>query len=118
MKSTMKLILFFTIIILSFALLSPVFAQEESQSPRTNLNDFDLLMSLISLLRERRAEGDLSKALTYSTQLVEEFENLFTRDKPARVSAAQWEDRKSRGLASVYMIRGQVLADLNNTEKA
>ncbi|HZS07113.1 MAG TPA: redoxin family protein [Blastocatellia bacterium] len=83
-----------------------------------NLNDFDTLMSLISLLRERRAEGDLPKALTYSNQLVEAFENLFARDKPARVSAAQWEDRKSRGLASVYMIRGQVQADLNNTEKA
>lgn len=83
-----------------------------------NLNDVDILTSLISMLRERRAEGDLTKALGYANQLVEEFENIFTRGKPARVSAAQWEDRRSRGLASVYLIRGRVQADLGSNEKA
>jgi thiol-disulfide isomerase/thioredoxin len=83
-----------------------------------NLNDVDLLTSLISMLRERRAEGDLAKALGYSNQLVEEFEDIFTSGKPARVSTAQWDDRKSRGLASVYLIRGRIQADLGNTEKA
>ena len=83
-----------------------------------NLNDVDMLMTLISLLRERRAEGDLPKALSYSNQLVEEFENIFARGRPGRISVAQWDDRKARGFASVYLIRGRVQADLNNTEKA
>lgn len=83
-----------------------------------DLNDVDMLTALISLLRERRAEGDLTKALSYANQLVEEFENIFARGKPARVSVAQWEDRKARGMASVYLIRGRVQADLHNTEKA
>jgi thiol-disulfide isomerase/thioredoxin len=83
-----------------------------------NLNDVDTLTSLISMLRERRADGDLMKALSYANQLVEEFENIFTRNKPARVSAAQWEDRKARGLASVCLIRGRLHADLGNDQKA
>ncbi|MFN7947533.1 MAG: TlpA disulfide reductase family protein [Blastocatellia bacterium] len=82
------------------------------------VNDVDTLTSLITMLRERRAEGDLARALGYANQLVEEFENLFTGGKPARISAAQWEDRKARGLASVYLIRGRVQADLGNADKA
>ena len=83
-----------------------------------DVNDVDTLTSLISLLRERHAEGDLARALGYANQLVEEFENLFARGKPARISAAQWEDRKARGLASVYLIRGRVQADLGKADKA
>ncbi|MFN0119909.1 MAG: redoxin family protein [Blastocatellia bacterium] len=83
-----------------------------------NANDVDMLTGLIELLRERHAEGDLQKALKYANQLVEEFENIFSRDKPARVSPAQWEDRRTRGVASVYMIRGRVQVDLKNNEKA
>jgi thiol-disulfide isomerase/thioredoxin len=83
-----------------------------------NARDLETLTALVSLLRERKAEGDLTKALRYADQLIEQVEAILAGDKPARLNAAQWADRKGRGLASVYLLRGQVYADLSNREKA
>lgn len=81
--------------------------------------NIDVLTSLVTTLRERRAEGDLNKAIGYADQLVKQFENLVSSAaKPKRVSAAQWEDRKQQGSASVYLLRGRVHADLGNDDKA
>lgn len=82
-------------------------------------NNIDVLTNLVTMLRERRANGDLDKALNYSDQLVKQFEMLIaSAAKPKRISAAQWEDRKTQGIASIYLLRGRVLADLGNDEKA
>jgi thiol-disulfide isomerase/thioredoxin len=82
-------------------------------------SNIDALTNLITTLRERKAEGDLNKALTYADQLVKRFENILsTTLKPRRISAAQWQERKDQGLASVYLLRGRVQADLNNNDKA
>lgn len=79
----------------------------------------DVLTGLVAALRERRAEGDLQKALTYADQLVKQFETLLSSAaKPKRISAAQWEDRKQQGVASIYLLRGRVHADLGNDDKA
>ncbi len=80
--------------------------------------DLETLTTLVSLLRERKAEGDLPKALRYAEPLVSQIETILTGDKPARLSAGQWADRKGRSLASVYLLRGQVYADLNQRERA
>lgn len=82
-------------------------------------NNIDVLTNLVTILRERRADGDLNKALGYSDQLVKQFEVLISSAaKPKRISAAQWEDRKQQGIASIYLLRGRVQADLGNDEKA
>jgi len=82
-------------------------------------SNIDALTNLITTLRERKAEGDLNKALTYADQLVKRFENIVsTTLKPRRISAAQWQERKDQGLASVYLLRGKVQADLNHSDKA
>ncbi|MGE0882545.1 MAG: redoxin family protein [Blastocatellales bacterium] len=82
-------------------------------------NNFEVLTNLVTMLRERKADGDLDKALGYADKQVKEFESLIANSpKPKRVSAAQWEDRKQQGLASVYLLRGRVQADLGNDEKA
>jgi thiol-disulfide isomerase/thioredoxin len=82
-------------------------------------DNIEALTSLVSLLRERRAEGDLKKALGYADQLVNQVETILSgNNKPKRISQAQWLDRKERGLASVYLLRGKVLSDLNDYEKA
>ena len=83
-----------------------------------NARDLETLTTIVSLLRERKAEGDLPKALGYANQLAAQVETILTGDKPARVSVEQWADRKGRSLASVYLLRGQVYADLNQREKA
>jgi thiol-disulfide isomerase/thioredoxin len=80
--------------------------------------DLETLTTLVSLLRERKAEGDLTKALRYADQLVSQVEAIRTGGKPARLSVAQWAERTGRGLASVYLLRGQVYADLDQREKA
>jgi thiol-disulfide isomerase/thioredoxin len=81
--------------------------------------NIDALTQIISILRERHAEGDLKKALAYANQLVKQVETILSADnKPKRLSQAQWLDRKERGLASVYLVRGKVFADLNDYEKA
>lgn len=84
-----------------------------------NDRDLETLTMLVSMLRERKAEGDLQKAANSADKLITAIESLFANNrKPARLSAAQWEDRKTRALASVYFLRGQVRADLNLDEKA
>lgn len=81
--------------------------------------DFEVLTNLVTMLRERKADGDLAKALGYADKQVKEFEELLENSpKPKRISAAQWEERKQQGLASVYLLRGRVQADLGNEEKA
>ncbi len=82
-------------------------------------DNIDALTNLVAILRERRAEGDLNKALSYSDQLVKKVEGILaSSSKPKRLSSAQWLDRKERGMASIYLLRGRVNADLNNYDKA
>ena len=85
----------------------------------SNDSNIDVLTGLITTLRERKAEGDLQKALSYADQLVKQFESLISSAaKPKRISAAQWEDRKQQGVASIYLLRGKVHSDLGNDDKA
>ncbi|MEP7343515.1 MAG: redoxin family protein [Acidobacteriota bacterium] len=81
--------------------------------------NIEVLTSLVTMLRERRGEGDLNRALTYSDQLIKQFETLISSaSKPKRISQAQWEERKQQGIASIYLLRGRVYADLGNDDKA
>jgi thiol-disulfide isomerase/thioredoxin len=83
-----------------------------------NERDLETLTQLIALLRERHSGEDLKKALEYSNQLIERVETTLAAGKPGRMSEALWADRKERGRASVHLLRGQVLADLGEHEKA
>ena len=38
--------------------------------------------------------------------------------KPKRISAAQWEERKQQGIASIYLVRGRVHLEMGNDDKA
>lgn len=85
----------------------------------TNTNDLVKMTFLVSALRERKADGDLPKALSYGEKLVKAVEDIFaTRTKPARMSPGQWEQQKGRTFASVYLLRGQAHNDLGNLDKA
>lgn len=85
----------------------------------TNNNDLVKMTFLVSALRERKANGDLAKALSYGEKLVKAVEDIFaTRTKPARMSPGQWEQQKGRTFASVYLLRGQAHNDLGNLDKA
>ncbi len=82
-------------------------------------DDIEALTNLITMLRERKAEADSTKALAYADELVKRFERIIGASlKPKRVSSAQWQDRKDRGIASVYLLRGRVHADLGVDDKA
>jgi thiol-disulfide isomerase/thioredoxin len=82
-------------------------------------DNIEALTSLITMLRERKTEADSTKALNYADALVKRFERIIaTSAKPKRVSSAQWQDRKDQGIASVYLLRGKVHADLGVDDKA
>ena len=83
-----------------------------------NERDLETLTQLIGLLRVRHANDDLKRAMRYADQLVERVEATLSAGKPGRLSAAQWNDRKERSRATVRLLRGQVLADLGENEKA
>src|SRR5262249_7472183 len=71
------------------------------------------------MLRERKTGTDLNKALTYADDLVKRFEHIISTSlKPKRISSAQWQDRKEQGIASVYLLRGKIHADLGADDKA
>jgi thiol-disulfide isomerase/thioredoxin len=93
-----------------------VYAEKLVMSDDGNI---DALTDLINMLRERKAETDSTRALAYADELVKRFERIIsTSVKPARISPAQWQDRKDRGIASVYLLRGKVQADLGADDKA
>jgi thiol-disulfide isomerase/thioredoxin len=82
-------------------------------------DNIDALTTLVAMLRERKADGDLTKALGYADELVKRFERILSTSlKPARSSSAQWQERKDRGIASVYLMRGKAHADLGADDKA
>ncbi len=82
-------------------------------------DSIEMLTTLVTTLSERKKPGDLPKALEYAEKLVGRFEALIDASpKPKRISAAQWQERKEQGLASVYLVRGRVHADLGNLEQA
>ncbi|HKQ93671.1 MAG TPA: redoxin family protein [Blastocatellia bacterium] len=82
-------------------------------------DNIEALTSLITMLRERKAEADSTKALTYADALVKRFERIIAFSaKPRRVNSAQWQNRKDQGIASVYLLRGKVHADLGVDDKA
>ncbi|MGE0129372.1 MAG: redoxin family protein [Blastocatellales bacterium] len=82
-------------------------------------NNIDALTNLVTMLRERKTEADLIKALAYADDLVKRFENIVSNSlKPKRISSAQWQDRKEQGIASVYLLRGKVHSDLGADDKA
>ena len=82
-------------------------------------DNVEALTNLITMLRERKGEADSTKALAYADALVKRFERIITDSpKPKRVSSAQWQDRKEQGIASVYLLRGKIHADLGADDKA
>jgi thiol-disulfide isomerase/thioredoxin len=82
-------------------------------------DNVEALTNLITMLRERKTEADSTKALAYADALVKRFERIITDSpKPRRVSSAQWQDRKEQGIASVYLLRGKIHADLGADDKA
>jgi hypothetical protein len=74
-----------------------VYAEKLVKSDEDNI---EALTTLIAMLRERKAETDSTRALAYADELIKRFERIIsTSDKPARVSSAQWQDRKDQGIA-------------------
>lgn len=85
----------------------------------SNPQDLEKMTFLVSTLRDRKGNGDLAKALSYSDKLIKAVEDIFaSRLKPARMSPGQWEQQKGRTIASVYLLRGQVHSDLGNLDQA
>jgi len=85
----------------------------------TNDKDLVKMTFLISALRDRKASGDLAKALSYGDKMLKAVEDIFaSRVKPARMSPGQWEQQKGRTFASVYLLRGQIHHDLGNLDQA
>jgi thiol-disulfide isomerase/thioredoxin len=85
---------------------------------KVNERDLETLTQLIGMLRARKSGDDLKRALVHSDELIERVETVLAAGKPGRLSAAQWTDRKERSRASVRFLRGQILADLGELDKA
>lgn len=85
---------------------------------KVNERDLETLTQLVGMLRARKTGDDLKRALSYSDQLIERVETVLAAGKPGRLSAAQWTDRKERSRASVRYLRGQLLVDIGEPEKA
>ena len=83
-----------------------------------NEHDLETLTQLIGLLRARKTGDDLKRALVHADELIERVETALAAGKPGRLSAAQWTDRKEHSRASVRFLRGQVLVDLGEFDKA
>lgn len=95
------------------------YAEKQLNGAPSGAEDIDLLTTLVATLRARKNQGDLPKALGYAERLVSSFEKLVSESrKPGRLSQAQWQEQKNQGLASIYLVRGRVLAELDQFERS
>lgn len=81
--------------------------------------EYDMVTSIITLLRDRKAPGDIEKAISYCDQLSKGIEEAFSsRQRPAKIGAGTWELQRLKMLSAVTGLRGQLNFESGEFEKA
>ncbi len=78
----------------------------------------DMMMTAVDLLQQQGDEAGLTRAAGYVGRVLDRIEKSSLDDKPARVSAAEWEDHRARLRSALYFLRGQIENSQRNYDGA
>lgn len=68
----------------------------------------EMMMTAVDLLQQQGEDAGLTRAASYVRRVLDRIEKSSLEDKPARVSAAEWQDHRSRLRSALYFLRGQI----------
>ncbi len=84
------------------------------------LNPEDTSMTVLSIqLLDRYGSADgWRRAISYCTRVLDRLEHTSLADKPARVSAEEWQNDQKRDISSLLVVRGRLEQKLNDLSSA
>lgn len=81
-------------------------------------DDSEMMMLAVGLLQEQGDEASLDRASGYVTRVLDRIQKASLAEKPARVSAAEWEQHHNNLVAALFSLRGQIERSQKNYDAA
>src|ERR1700734_3193610 len=81
-------------------------------------DDSEMMMLAVGLLQEQGDEASLDRASGYVTRVLDRIQKASLAEKPARVSAAEWEEHHNNLVAALFSLRGQIERSQKNYDAA
>ena len=81
-------------------------------------DDSEMMMLAVGLLQEQGDEASLDRASGYVTRVLDRIQKASLAEKPARVSAAEWEQHHANLVAALFSLRGQIERSQKNYDAA
>ena len=80
--------------------------------------DSETLMLAATLLQQQADDASLARAVGYVGRVLERFQNSTLREKPDRMSAADWQNHRQSLLMALYSLRGDLEKSNHDYEAA
>jgi hypothetical protein len=71
-------------------------------------DDSQMMLLAVDMLEERGDDGSLTRAAGYASRVLDRVEKSSPDERPARESAAEWQDGQEQLRAALYYVRGHV----------
>jgi thiol-disulfide isomerase/thioredoxin len=81
-------------------------------------DDSEMMMLAVEILQEQADDASLARASGYVTRVLDRVQKSSVAEKPARVSAAEWQQHHDELIAALYNLRGQIEKSQKNYEAA
>ncbi len=81
-------------------------------------DDAAMMLFAVELLERSGDDASLTRAVGYTTRVIDRVEKADPKDKPARVSPAEWQAEQTNLVMSVYLIRGRLQMARHNYNAA
>ncbi len=81
-------------------------------------DDSQMMLLAVDLLEERGDDASLTRAEGYATRVLDRVEKSSLDERPARESAAEWQDGQEQLRAAIYYVRGHVENSQRNFDAA
>ena len=81
-------------------------------------DDSEMMMLAVGILQEQADDASLVRASGYVTRVLDRVQKSSVAEKPARVSATEWQQHHDELIAALYNLRGQIEKSQKNYEAA
>lgn len=81
-------------------------------------DDSQVSMLAVETLQKKGDDASLTLANAYITRVIDHTLNSFAFQRPERLSLAEWEDRHTQLLLSLYLVRGDIQKSLRHYDEA
>lgn len=81
-------------------------------------DDSQVSMLAVETLQKKGDDASLTLAHAYVTRVIDHTLNSFAFQRPERLSLAEWQDRHTQLLLSLYLVRGDIQKSLHHYDEA